>query len=1044
MSEFQKKITMNDTYAAPDISLLRRSLNSGSDLLRAALGPVSIWRHTAWVFNVAKWKRPLLRRHLSGCNLKFLALKDDIYAKERRIRLSPRPLFVVWGRTVPEHIEQFAKEFDIPIHHVEDGFMRSIGLGASHVLPYSLCYDRSGLYYDSGRPSDLESILLNYDFTSNVAVMETARQCMASMRDLRLSKYNETRTDLASILYGPKVRSRVLVIGQVEDDQSLLHGCARIMSNAELIKLAAEENPNAQVIYKPHPDVQAGLRKEISNTSELAHLVEILKVPLSLIDALEGVDRVYTMTSLAGFEAAMHGVPVTTIGAPFYSGWGFTDDRQIVERRTRKLSIEEVFAAAYILYPSYLHPVTYKKMTLSEVIEEFKEQLAGVEVVTPERALRRLTPYNLVTGHPVDSRFLYNSTSKNIAIVTDSRDSWLVARGLVNAGKQVSIIAARDVLANDESLSIGGELADSISVTSIHKKYSIAMSDSERSAVKLAGTLSDSLRFTLTEIAGEHLSPEIVEALAFGLEDYIYYEALRFCGVKESLEEYDSIVLILDNPESNLDLIKSYIFHGRSKSVLGKIFLVCTQGETKKVVVDNSRIPTAPIGAPQDLGDLKTTFSRLWWSLQKNSYDDYALYGEHVAICGNVGGMNYAYSPASMKIVDTVDKRSSLPMLYYNSTLLPVTGQEEVKMISLLADLSKRCAVYNGNLVSFRNKYPLEIQEYATFFSGSFFDRFLDLVRQRLPEGFVDIFRERALKYCESLFAQVIFIAEAGHAMDRAVLYATSMDRSYISRILAAIARRKNIPTIGIQPQIISVSSRYKPPAVDCMGVIDSSQVETFSKLGADTSKLIPIGSVNIFERLLTMDEVAHGIGEGPSKGSILFAMQHSTSFEMLSTALALKDICGRHNFSLIVKPHPHQEIPILNKIRAMFADCTFARVLGKDSNTYEAVARSSIVVGLFSSVLLESALYGKDVIVSAFRDIDPSIDFSTLGLAIKVQDSEGLESTILDLVNEGVAARALRNSRQAYMNANPQFRRPYDAKPVENFIASWLPKKTN
>lgn len=1022
-------------------SFARRSINLGSDALRTVLSPLCIWRRTAWVFNVAKWKRPLLRRYFSGYNLKFLAFKDDVYAKERWIRMSRRPLFVIWGRTIPERIEEFATEFEIPIHHVEDGFMRSIGLGASHVLPYSLCYDKSGLYYDSGKPSDLESILLRYNFQYHPHVMNTARKCLESIRQLRLSKYNEARTDLASVLYGPKIRTRILVIGQVEDDQSLLHGCARIMSNAELIKLAAEENPEAQIIYKPHPDVQAGLRQEMSNTSALAHLVEILRVPLSLIDALQGVDRVYTMTSLAGFEAAIHGVPVTTLGAPFYSGWGFTDDRQLVARRDRTLTVEEVFAAAYILYPRYRDPITYRKMTLPRVIEEFKEQLESIEVVTPQKALRRLAPYNLVTRHPVDARLLYNSTAQHIALVTDSRSSWLVAQGLVQSGKRVSIIAARDTLANDESLTVSTDAADTVSVTSIHKKYSVAMSESERNAVKLASTFSDSLRLALTEVAGEHLSAEIVEALSFGLEDYIYYEALRFYGVKQSLEEYDSVAMIFDDSESNLDLIKSYIFHGQAKSMLGKIFLVSTIGGTKQILVDNATLPLAPVAKPQDISELRTTFSRFWWSLQKASYDDYSTYGPHVAICGNVSGMNYAYSPASLKIVDTVDKRSSLPMLYYSSSLLPVVGQEEVKTISLLEDLSKRCAVYNGNILSFKSKYPPEILDYSSFFSGPFFDRFQELVRQRLPEGFIDIFRGRILKYCESLFAQTIFAAEAGHAMDRAVLYATSMDRSHISRILAAVARKKKVPSIGIQPQIISKSSRYKAPAVDCMGVIDTSQVTTFVDLGADPTKLLPIGSVNISERLRTMDEAVQRFGSTPPRGSILFAMQHSTSFEMLATAQALKDICSRYGFTLIVKPHPHQEFPVLNKVRSIFGDSSFVRVLGRDSDTYDAVARSQLIVGLFSSVLFEGALYGKDVVVSAFRDLDPSIDFSRLGLAVKAHNPETLELAIVELIRGGDLARTLLESRNAYLDLNPQLKRPYDAKSVENFIASRLPK---
>ena len=32
------------------------------------------------------------------------------------------------------------------------------------------------------------------------------------------------------------------------------------------------------------------------------------------------------MTSLMGFEALLRGIPVTTLGTPFYAGWGLTTD----------------------------------------------------------------------------------------------------------------------------------------------------------------------------------------------------------------------------------------------------------------------------------------------------------------------------------------------------------------------------------------------------------------------------------------------------------------------------------------------------------------------------------------------------------------------------------------------------------------------------------------------------------------------------------------------------------------------------------------------
>jgi capsular polysaccharide export protein len=64
------------------------------------------------------------------------------------------------------------------------------------------------------------------------------------------------------------------------------------------------------------------------------------------------------MTSLAGFEALIRGKSVTTHGQPFYAGWGLTEDLCPVARRTRNRSLDELVAAALILYPTYLDPVS--------------------------------------------------------------------------------------------------------------------------------------------------------------------------------------------------------------------------------------------------------------------------------------------------------------------------------------------------------------------------------------------------------------------------------------------------------------------------------------------------------------------------------------------------------------------------------------------------------------------------------------------------------------------------------------------------------------
>lgn len=1019
----------------------RNHISNARNSISGALSHARVWKKTAWVLNVAKWKRPILRKYLSDYNLIFLALSDDIYEKERRILFSLRPIFIVWGRTTSESILKFSQEHGIPIHHIEDGFFRSIGLGANHVLPYSICYDTSGLYYDSSQTSDLEVLLQTYPFDQNPHLLEEANTCIAEIRNSKLSKYNEGRTDLASFIYGPKVRTRILVIGQVEDDQSLLYGSQKIMNNAELIHMAARENPDAQIIYKQHPDVMSGCRKEISNTSELAHLAEILQVNVTLVDALHGVDRVYTLTSLAGFEALMNGVAVTTVGAPFYSGWGLTDDRQKTPRRTRKLTIEQIFAAAYILYPKYMDPVTGKKSTLAEVISIFKEQLDELDVITPEKALLRLRPYNFATCHSVDSRFLFKSTASEVAIISDVPEALYVARGLVAHGKRVTFISTRDKLANDELMLLAPEERDKITVTSIHKKYSIAMSDAEIGAVKFAQTFADSLRLALIEIAEQHLGEAVIDALCQGLEDYVYYEALRFYGCKICLDEYDKVLLLLKDVRINQDIPKSFFFHSKVKKQLGKVYIALIGGDTKAYL--NTLETEVPLEFSRQLNtsQMKSDFAKFWWSLQDEKFDDYASMGKHIAICGNVSNENYAYSPASLKLVESIEKYSSLPILFFNSGLLPAIGQDEIKSITLSGNLSDRCTVYNGHLTRFRAKYQDEtLLQYADLFQGPLYERLVALARQRLPEEFINIFKPRLVKYTDSLFAQIIFVAEATRTMGQSVLLATSMDRNHISRVLSAIAKSKKVHSFGIQPQIISASTRYRKPAVDVMGVIDTSQIETYKRLGASEGTLKAVGSVNIISRLINMDEATIAF-KGPSTAkTIFFAMQHSNPVDMIETSIALKEICKRCGYKLLVKPHPHQELPILNEVRGLFDDASFVSVLGRNSDTYEAVARCSIVVGLFSSVLLESALYGKDVVVAAFRDIEESIDFSRLGLAVKARNSEQLDFLLSDLVEKGPISEKLYASRNQYLQLNPQFLPPYCNSVIEQFISEQLP----
>jgi capsular polysaccharide export protein len=233
---------------------------------------------------------------------------------------------------------------------IEDGFLRSRGLGAALVPPLSLVADDLGIHYDPSRPNRLEALIAK---RATLSPGERARAARLHERliDAGLCKYNlgGAKPDLPP-------GQRILVPGQVEDDASLRLGAGVVRTSSALLEVVRRERPDGLIVYKPHPDVEAGLRPGLLDPGPLADVVAVGADPIAL---LGDVHEVWTITSLLGFEALLRGLPVTVLGAPFYAGWGLTRDLgEVPSRRRARPDLTGLVHAALIDYPRYLDPVT--------------------------------------------------------------------------------------------------------------------------------------------------------------------------------------------------------------------------------------------------------------------------------------------------------------------------------------------------------------------------------------------------------------------------------------------------------------------------------------------------------------------------------------------------------------------------------------------------------------------------------------------------------------------------------------------------------------
>jgi len=301
---------------------------------------------------------------------------------------SPGDLVLGWGtKENTRRARRFASRRGLPYLSLEDGFLRSVGLGVNGTPPYSLVIDDVGIYYDARRPSRLEHLLNGQalpalpggniipagpDVLDAPALLARARRCMAQIVAARLSKYNSCPERQLP----PRDRPRVLVVDQTAGDQSIPGGLAGPDTFARMLDAARREHPDAEILIKTHPDVRSGHKRGHFGVADADHRTRLLTEDINPIHLLEQVDHVYVVTSQLGFEALLVGRPVTCFGVPFYAGWGLTDDRQPASRRTRPRTLEQLFAAAYLLYARYLDPDLGRPCELERVIEHLALQRA--------------------------------------------------------------------------------------------------------------------------------------------------------------------------------------------------------------------------------------------------------------------------------------------------------------------------------------------------------------------------------------------------------------------------------------------------------------------------------------------------------------------------------------------------------------------------------------------------------------------------------------------------------------------------------------------
>jgi len=322
------------------------------------------------VFGLSWWNHKSVKALLRNNPAKPIFYKNftEALGKAR----SKKGCLIGWASCLDQADEAACEKAGIPLVLIEDGFLRSVGLGAGLVPAASLVLDARGIYYDATRSSDLEWMLENNDLDDEQR--RRGATLRAQITQAHISKYNIGNELEANVF--PAQRHKLLVPGQVADDAAILKtksggidldGSKNV--NLELLRIVRQNNPNAFIIFKPHPDVTSNLRTGRIKTSAALLYADKVICDADIIALIDNCDKVETVSSLTGFEALLRGKEVVAHGLPFYAGWGLTTDHTYTLRRTRQRSIDELVYITLVSYCHYIHPHSFHSCEPEELID---------------------------------------------------------------------------------------------------------------------------------------------------------------------------------------------------------------------------------------------------------------------------------------------------------------------------------------------------------------------------------------------------------------------------------------------------------------------------------------------------------------------------------------------------------------------------------------------------------------------------------------------------------------------------------------------------
>ncbi|HDR9495366.1 capsular polysaccharide biosynthesis protein [Burkholderia stabilis] len=169
---------------------------------------------------------------------------------------------------------------------------------------------------------------------------------------------------------------RVLLIDERQYSQGI--GAIATSNNRSaferMIRAARTAHPGAKFWLARTRDSGSGIWLSTSAADILPPDMQHLGEHESLCAALEHVDHVYTVSASEGMQALLAGTRVHAFGAPYYAGWGLTDDAVRLPGRNARPTLAALFDVVFLRFARYLNPVTHAPGRVDDLLDAIELQ----------------------------------------------------------------------------------------------------------------------------------------------------------------------------------------------------------------------------------------------------------------------------------------------------------------------------------------------------------------------------------------------------------------------------------------------------------------------------------------------------------------------------------------------------------------------------------------------------------------------------------------------------------------------------------------------